>query len=198
MSLIPIIPGPNNELITQSLAVPPRYQIQADTAVTASFALNTPQKKWGSWYSTQEETASLVDTAYPVSVNTLVGAEGFYISGSNGSTVSGSVIVVPKTAVYNFQFSLQLENVGGGGGSTDADVWLRVNGNDVPWSATKVAMIPSSPYAVAAWNFMDTYNSGDKLQLMWAVSDTNVKISAFPATAPAPEIPPAILTIMEV
>ena len=85
---MPIIPGPNNELITQSLAVPPQYPIMADTASyasTASYAIG-PAKKWGSWYSTVTQTASLTDTAYPITVNTLVGADGFYISGSNGST----------------------------------------------------------------------------------------------------------------
>ncbi len=35
---LPIIPVPNNELITGSLAIPPQYQILADFADSASYA----------------------------------------------------------------------------------------------------------------------------------------------------------------
>ena len=241
---LPIIPGPNNELITQSQAIPPQYKISAsysDTASyaffaltssyqivsmsyvqsasytlsgsysqtasyalsasyapssgTASYALNVPTKLWGSWYSTLTQTASLTNTAYPVSVNTLVGANGFYISGSNN--ISGSAMVVPKTAVYDFQFSLQLHNTGGGGQASAVNIWLKVNGNNVSYSNTQVSVNANSPYVVSAWDFMGTYNAGDKIELYWSTNNTNTQIEAAPASAPAPEIPSVIFTIME-
>jgi hypothetical protein len=191
---LPIIPGPNNELMTQSLAVPPQYPIIADTA---SYALNTPPKKWGSWFSTVEQTASFTATEYPVTVNTLVGADGFYISGSNGSTVSGSVIVIPKNGTYDFQFSLQLHNDGGGGASSGINVWLKVNGNNVSYSNTFVSVNTNSPYMVAAWDFMDVFDVGDKIQLMWSTNNTGNTIQNRASIPPAPEIPSVIFTIME-
>ena len=196
---IPIIPGPNNELMTQSLAVPPQYKTYADTADTASYALTASyvDHAWGSWYSTNTQTASLANTAYPITVNTLVGADGFYISGSNGSTVSGSHIVIPKNGKYDFQFSLQLHNTSGGGATAAADIWLKVNNSNVPYSNTHVSVIANSPYVVAAWDFMGSYNAGDKIQLMWATNHTNIQIEAAGASSPAPEIPSVIFTIME-
>lgn len=178
----PIIPGPNNELITQSLAIPPRY----------------PDKYWGTWYSTVTQTASLANTAYPLTVNTVGDEfEGFYISGSNGSRVSGSVIVIPRTSIYDFQFSLQVHNTGGGGTTSFVDIWLRKNETDVPWSSTHLTAYANSPYSVAAWDFMGKYNEGDKLQLMWSTNHTNNHIEAIPSAPPAPQTPSVIFTIME-
>jgi hypothetical protein len=194
---LPIIPGPNNELITQSLAVPPQYPTFADSssfAETASFV----KHYWGTWYSTDTQTASLTNTAYPVTVNTAAGTfDGFYISGSNGSTVSGSVIVIPKTATYDFQFSLQVYNTSGGGASSAVNIWLVVNGSAVPYSNTQVSVNANSPYVVAAWDFMGSYNSGDKLQLMWSTTHINNRIAALASASPAPETPSVIFTIME-
>lgn len=267
---LPIIPGPNNELITQSLAVPPQYQILADYSDTASYALYAETcsvyitsmsyvqeasssisssysetasisvsssysisasyaktasysisssyattasyaitsshsvtssysinalKYWGSWYSTATQTASFANTAYPVTVNTLVGADTFYISGSNN--ISGSAIVIPRTSNYDFQFSLQLHNTGGGGANAVADIWLRVNGNSVSFSNTRVSTIANSPYVVAAWDFMGNYNAGDKIELMWATNHTGIQIESIASSPPAPEIPSVIFTIME-
>lgn len=236
---LPIIPGPNNQLITQSQAVPPQYKTSASYADTASYALYAAtasvyitsmsyvqsasyastssytvtssyaltasyaptasyvNHKWGSWYSTVTQTASLANTAYPITVNTLVGADGFYISGSNGSTVSGSHIVVPKTGTYDFQFSLQLQNNGGGGATSAVYIWLKVNENDVPYSATRVSVNANSPYMVAAWDFMGNYNAGDRIELMWSTTNANNVIQAAGASSPAPEVPSAIFTIME-
>jgi hypothetical protein len=196
---MPIIPGPNNELITQSYVLPPQYAIMADSAsyaATASYAIG-PSKKWGSWYSTVEQTASLINTEYPITVNTLVGADGFYISGSNGSTVSGSAIVIPKTATYDFQFSLQLHNNGGGGGTSGVNIWLKVNGSNVSYSNTFVSVNNNSPYVVAAWDFMDTYDAGDKLELMWSTTNTANTIYKAAVAPPAPDTPSVIFTIME-
>jgi hypothetical protein len=194
---LPIIPGPNNELITQSLAVPPQYPTFADSssfAATASFV----KHYWGTWYSTNTQTASFTNTAYPITVNTVGGTfDGFYISGSNGSTVSGSAIVIPKQGTYDFQFSIQIYNSGGGGGASAVNIWLQVNGSAVPYSNTQVSVNANSPYVVAAWDFMASYNTGDKLELMWSTNHTNNSIVKLDATSPAPETPSVIFSIME-
>lgn len=232
---LPIIPGPNNGLITQSQAIPPKYEIMADSssyaksasyadtcslaiittyyiesssyasaslsssyAVTASYALECP-KYWGTWYSTDIQTASLVNTAYPITVNTTADIfDGFYISGSNGNTVSGSHIVIPKTSVYDFQFSLQIHNTGGGGSNSIVNIWLQKNEIAIPWSNTHVSVYANSPYVVAAWDFMSQFNAGDKVELMWSTNNTNNQLRSIAANPPAPDTPSVIFTIMEI
>lgn len=196
-----IVPGPDNELTTQSAYPQVYYPIIADFATTAATASYTMVSGslgyWGSWHCTNTQTASLTATPYPVKVNTIIGQRGFYISGSNGTT-SGSAIVVPETSAYDFQFSLQLHHDGGGGSGHTVDIWFRVNGNDVPWSNTKVCVQPNYPFVVAAWNFMDTFDKGDKLELMWATDNVDIMIHSYPISAYAPAIPPAIFTIQQV
>jgi hypothetical protein len=141
----------------------------------------------------------LENTAYPITVNTEGDTfTGFYISGSNGSTVSGSAIVIPKKGTYDLQFSLQIQNTGGGGTNSAASIWLRKNGSDIPWSNTNVSVYSNSPYIVAAWDFMGSYDVGDKLELMWATNHVGNQISAIPTNPPAPETPSVIVTIMEI
>jgi hypothetical protein len=183
---------------TSSYSYTSSYSDTSSYTITASYALESP-KYWGSWYSTDTQTASIANTAYPITVNTTSdGFDGFYISGSNGSTVSGSHIVIPKTAVYNFQFSLQIQNTAGGGANSVVNIWLRKNESDISWSNTQISAYSNSPYIVAAWNFVNKYNLGDKIELMWSTNHTNNHIVAIPSASPAPETPSVIFTITEV
>lgn len=102
-------------------------------------------------------------------------------------------VTVDETGIYNFAFSLQL--VKSTSNVKHAWVWPRVNGDDIPDSATKVALSGSNAATVAAWNFFLSMTAGDYFQLMWAVEDTNISILHEAATAFCPEIPSAILTV---
>jgi hypothetical protein len=74
---------------------------------------------------------------------------------------------------------------------------LQVNGSAVPYSNTQVSVNANSPYVVAAWDFMGSYNTGDKLELMWSTNHTNNSIIKLAASSPAPETPSVIFSIME-
>jgi len=51
---------------------------------------------------------------------------------------------------------------------------------------------------VPSWNYVLTVNAGDYLQLMWAVTDTHIRLLSAPASAPHPAIPSIILTVTQV
>ena len=149
--------------------------------------LGSGSLRYGTFYDTTDQTAAAPNTAYAITFNNTDLSAGVY----RGTPTSR--IYVDRPGAYNFQFSLQLE-------STNASVkqvyiWPRVNGVDVPDSATKISMSGSNSAYVAAWNFVIRMNTGDYFQLMWATSDTNVQILADPATAFCPAIPSVILTV---
>ena len=102
-------------------------------------------------------------------------------------------VTVDETGLYNFAFSLQL--VKSSANSKNAWIWPRINGVDVPKSATKVTLAGNSAAVVAAWNFFLNLTANDYVQLMWAVEDTGIQILHEAATAFCPEIPSAILTV---
>jgi hypothetical protein len=146
---------------------------------------------YGSYFSNVDQTAVAINTAYAMTVNNVIGQNGI-------SVVSGSQITFTSSGTYDIQFSAQLHNNGGGGGGDTVQIWFRKNGTDIPDSATRVAVPTNTPYVVAAWDFMDNFAAGDNFQIMWSTNNTNIGIDHNTATAPAPNIPSVIISVMQV
>lgn len=141
---------------------------------------------YGAFHDTTTQTAAATGTAYAVTFNST--------DLSNDVTIGSptSRIVVANAGIYNFQFSLQLDKSSGAAGHTY--IWARVNGVDVPYSASEVAIQGTTAEAIPAWNFVLSMNANDYFQLMWSVDDANIQLKAVAAAAPVPAIPSVILT----
>lgn len=144
---------------------------------------------YGSFFDTTTQTAAAINTPYAMQLNTT--AESNQIA-----VVSGSRITFKNRGTYNIQFSAQLDQTSGA--SHNIYIWLRKNGVDVPNSSSIVAIQGTSAELVAAWNFIVSVLGGDYVQIMWAVSNTNVQIVAAPANAFSPAIPSVIVTAVSV
>jgi hypothetical protein len=146
---------------------------------------------YGQFYDTTTQTAAAINTAYAMTFNTSSNRYGVYIDPANTSHVK-----VTRPAVYNMQFSLQLDKTSGGVGLFY--VWARINGVDVPYSASQVRIQGNNAEIFVAANLFVSMSNGDYFQLMWAVDDTSVQILASAAAAPHPGIPSVILTMTQV
>jgi hypothetical protein len=104
-----------------------------------------------------------------------------------------SKIIVTNTGVYNFQFSAQLDKTGGS--ASAVYIWPRVNGVNLPNSATKIVIDGPNSEVVAAWNFVLVLQANDYFELAWQSSDTDVVIREEAASGNVPEIPSIILTV---
>lgn len=156
---------------------------------------NISNAYYGSWYSAITQTAlSGVKTRmyYEVplinnkGVHTALGTDGKY-----------SDVVFEHDGIYNLQFSAQLRNLGGTGSGQNFIIWLGENGNDVPMSATDVAVNSNGPWVVASWNFFITAKAGDTAQLFWQNDKDSLVIQATPSNG-VPGIPSVILTVNQV
>lgn len=123
---------------------------------------------------------------------------------SDGVTlVSGSRLTVPVNGTYNVQFSAQFENVENA--QQIATIWFRINGVDVPKSATNVT-IPARKsagifgYGVASWNIFLDMTAGQYVEIMWLPEIASLTLQALPASvSPAyPAIPSVIATVNQV
>lgn len=123
---------------------------------------------------------------------------------SDGVTlVSGSRLTVPVNGTYNIQFSAQFENLENA--QQIATIWFRINGVDVPKSATNIT-IPArksaniNGYGVAAWNIFLDMTAGQYVEIMWLPEIASLTLQALPAsTTPAyPAIPSVIATVNQV
>ena len=141
---------------------------------------------YGAFHDTTTQTAAATGTAYAVTFNSTDLSNDVAI----GSPTSR--IVVANAGIYNFQFSLQLDKSSGAAGHTY--IWARVNGTDVAYSASEVAIQGTTAENIPAWNFVLSMNALDYFQLMWSVDDTNIQLKAVAAAAPVPAIPSVILT----
>jgi hypothetical protein len=170
---------------------------QANSAASSSFGqdlapLYTPQledNRHGVFFDTTTQSAAVINTAYPITLNSTDITDGVYIG------TPTSRVYVDRINTYNFQFSLQL--VKASASAKNVFIWYRVNGVDAANSATSVTLGGSSAAVVAAWNFVVKLNAGDYFELVWSTDDTGCQILAAAASAPVPAIPSVILTVTD-
>lgn len=140
----------------------------------------------------------LADTAYVMTFDHADTANNRGIS-----MVNGSQITFTNPGLYNIQFSAQVESSQGGAANT-LTIWLRVNGVDIPWTATDFTLLANSARLVTAWNFFVpvTCSGGvcDHYELVWSSESPYAGLVTDVAkTGPdRPAIPSIILTVDQV
>lgn len=171
-----------------------RYQDQFANILRLFFTsvsnnVNAPVP-FGSYYDTTTQTNPVANVANLMTFNSV------YDSG-NGTQFNVAKdtnrITVGETGVYNIQFSAQLDKTGGG--NTEIYIWIRINGIDVPYSASKMIIAGPNDEKIAAWNWVLTLNSGDYFQIAWSSPSTGVVLLAQAASSPVPAIPSVIVTV---
>jgi hypothetical protein len=177
------------EVSSVSDIAPPTTQIVAQTDILPPVINEVRRKRYGVFHSTATQTAAVINTAYPMTFNATDLSFGVYTGTPN------SRIYIDTEGIYNFQFSAQLDKISGGVGLVF--IWPRVNGIDIPDSATQIRIQGNNAETVAAWNFVLPLNAGDYFQLVWSTDDTSCQILASAASAPHPGIPSVILTVTD-
>jgi hypothetical protein len=177
------------EVSTITDIAPPVVQITAQPDILPPVINEVRRKRYGAFHSTVTQTAASINTAYGMTLNATDISFGVY----TGTPTSR--IYIDTEGYYNFQFSAQLEKTTGGLGVVY--IWCRVNGVDIPYSATKIRIQGNNAETVAAWNFVLPVNAGDYFELMWSTDDTNCQIFASAASSPVPAIPSVILTVTD-
>ena len=121
---------------------------------------------------------------------------------SNGIMFDNTVpsrILIPHEGLYELNFSVQIDQ--NTGGTTPFDVWLRVNGVDVPRTATQATISGQQGETFIFVNFFLELLQGDYVEVVYASAEPTLAVTAFPAwTTPTnpyarPAIPSIITTI---
>jgi hypothetical protein len=146
---------------------------------------------YGVFSSDTSQTAAVVETAYAVEFTDTDVSSGVALDDADGS-----LVIPTRAGLYNFQFSAQLAKSNSSLGY--AWIWPRVNGTDIPNSATKVSIAGTSSEVVPSWNFVLPMDAGDEFQLMYAFSATSISFDAVEAETFCPAIPSVILTVTQV
>ena len=170
-----------------------RYQDQFTNVLRLFFnlvanAVNAPRPH-GSFYSTVTQTNPVANTVNLMSLNSTYDDAQTAFSVSRDTTK----VYVAETGVYNIAFSAQLDKTGGG--ASAVYIWIRVNGINVPYSASKVVIDGPNAEMIPAWNWVLSLAANDYIEIAWESSDTNVILAAAAATGNIPAIPSVIITV---
>lgn len=184
---------PNAAALTGAELVP-LVQSGANVKTSVSNLINFG-RTFGAFSSTADQTGSITAGTAMTFTGTDI-ADGITLA-------SGSHIVVPNDGIYNLQFSAQLKNVENA--QYLATIWFRINGVDVPNSATNIT-VPARKsagifgYGVASWNIFLDMNANDYAEIVWLPEIATMTIEALPlSTSPAyPAIPSVIATMNQV
>jgi len=163
------------------LVAPDSDSAELDTAPYGSFTNNTDQ------------TAPSVGSTAVVVYDTTEESNGVYLA-------SSSRLYVRNYGIYNVQFSLQLVNKDNA--AQYADIWFRLNGTDVPRSASRFD-IPARKSATEWGHIVGTVNTfidmtaGQYVEIAGTTSSTDIGLESYPADVviPNPAIPSAIVTV---
>jgi hypothetical protein len=145
------------------------------------------RSRYGSFYDTTTQTATVINTAKAITFNTTDLSNGVFIG------TPTSRIIVDTEGIYNFDTSFQLDKTAGGTGIFD--FWFRLNGVDVPDSCSRIRIQGNNAEIFSSLNFFFDLKANDYVELMFAVDDLSVEVTAFAASAPHPSIPSIILTV---
>ena len=171
-----------------------RYQDQFANVLRLFFTtvtnnVNAP-KPFASFYDTTTQTNPVANAVNLMSLNST------YDSG-NGAQFSiqkdTNKVFISEDGVYNIQFSAQLDNTGGG--AQIAYIWIRINGVDVAYSASKMVVNGPNDEKIAAWNWVLLFKGGDYFELAWSSPSTGMVLLAQAAASPVPAIPSVIVTV---
>ena len=171
-------------------------RISPDTKIVLipfSAAAFSDAAPYGCFTNNTDQISPSVGSTAVVALDTTEEASGVFLSNT-------SRINVRNYGIYNVQFSLQLVNI-----DNDvqfADVWFRVNGVDVPRSASrfdlparKSASVPS--HVIGTVNTFIEMQAGDYVEIAGTTSSTDVSLEHYAAdvSIPRPAIPAAIVTV---
>jgi hypothetical protein len=143
--------------------------------------------RYGSFYDTTTQLATVINTAKAITFNNTDLSNGVFI----GSPASR--IVVDSEGIYNFDTSFQLDKTSGG--VEEFYIWFRLNGVDVPDSASQIRIQGNNAEIFSSLNYFFDLKSNDYVELMFSVSDLSVELKSFVAAPPVPSIPSIILTV---
>jgi hypothetical protein len=143
--------------------------------------------RYGSFYDTTTQVATVINTATAITFNTTDLSQGVFI----GSPASR--IIVDSEGIYNFDTSFQLDKTSGG--TAEFYFWFRLNGVDVPDSASQIRMQGNNAEIFSSLNYFFDLKANDYVEMMFSVTDLSVELKSFVAGAPVPSIPSIILTV---
>lgn len=145
-------------------------------------------KPYASFYSSVDQTAAVINTAYEISFENTRNSKGITINGG-----ANTDITVDYKGSYHIHVTLQVNSNTGSGG--DVYVWVKKNGTNIADSCQLIDFAGTGNHQLSYTATLELAAS-DVISFEWAVSNTNLSLAATAASSPYPAIPSATATIL--
>ena len=116
---------------------------------------------------------------------------------SGVSIVSSSQIKVANAGIYNLQFSVQCRKTQGGSAES-LFIYFKKNGSPIASSNTAIVLANNNQLYVGSWNFFESLNANDYLEIAWYTTDQHIQLYYQAGTVNYPAIPSVIATVNRV
>lgn len=116
-----------------------------------------------------------------------------FVAGAGIVLSSPTTITVTNAGTYVLNFSVQVAKAGGN--LSTLKVWLRVNGANVPLTASQFALSGNNSEVFSMVEFMYTFTAGETFSWAWSSSDPSVYLLAVAATS-SPVVAPAVPSVI--
>ena len=191
----PTVDGLQNTPVSPVVPLSDQYLKFTGSAWTpSSVSPGSPTAVWGAFSSNVDQTVSTTPTV--VQFDTVEGSHGVTL-------VAGSRLTVADSGVYGVDISPQLAH--SGGGAEIVTFWLRVDGVDLPRSASSLEMGNNNNRTLPFLQLDLPLNAGQHVEWVFvSTSATNLTLEHFPAVVspPAafsvPSIPSAIANVKRI
>jgi hypothetical protein len=157
--------------------------LRALTGDAGSQFLDSPN---GLFFDVTTRSLAAANTGYPIPF-------GMTYIGHHVAISDTSRITVAVPGIYNFSYTGQLTSTNSS--SKDVALWLRRNGQDVPYSTHFYTISGSGTKLIMNWLFEIDMQAGDYMEIVWASPDTTVSITATAAAAPHPGGASSVLSV---
>lgn len=141
------------------------------------------------FFSTTDQTASVINTAYALQFENTYLGEAISIAGTPKTQITPLY-----SGVYNFELSVELTSTNAN--SKELSFWVRRSGVDIANTGRLHVVSGSGGVDDFEYSFTIDLTAGQYIELMWATDDTGITIDYQVAASPRPAVPSTLLTVV--
>ena len=142
----------------------------------------------GLFFNTADQTFAVINTAYPVVFNATYLSNAVQLQSGSTSRIEALV-----GGVYNFQYSGQV--LSSSGSAKELAIWIRRDGTDIGYSTRVFTDSDNNHRNTTSWNFNIDLQAGQYIEIIAAVTSTDLWLDAAAAASPVPAVPSSVMSV---
>jgi len=142
----------------------------------------------GLFFNTADQTFAVINTAYPVVFNATYLSNAVQLQSGSTSRIEALV-----GGIYNFQYSGQV--LSSSSNAKEMAIWIRRDGTDIGYSTRVFTDSINGHRNTTSWSFNIDLQAGQYIEIIAAVTSTDLWLDAAAAASPAPAVPSSVMSV---